>query len=124
MILVLDDNIFRHKTIRGRVDAVIDSAFTYTQAVGLLGKTKYDTIYLDHDLGDFHTPDKKIEGGVAKEFTGYDVCLWMVENDIDCPEIIIQSVNPVGAKRMLDYLSQFYPKVYWQPFQYEDEDED
>ena len=108
--LVLDDNPWRHKYFDDRLDGEIVHVYSYSDAIGALNTQNFDAIYLDHDLGDFHNPDKH----AGKELTGYDVCRWMVDNDIDCPNIVVHSANPVGARAMVDFLRDYYPCVNWQ----------
>ena len=54
-------------------------------------------------------------GGIKKltikEKTGYDCAKWLVEycldNDLSLPKYQVHSMNPVGKKNILDYLSNF-----------------
>jgi len=58
---------------------------------------EYDEVSLDHDLGIF------IDG---KEYTGYDVALFLLDRAIDGkyipPKITSHSANPIGRKKILD----------------------
>ncbi len=70
-------------------------ARTYEECVSLLKNNDVDTISLDHDLG-----TKK---------TGYDICLWLVENEVYPKYILIHSANPVGQKNMIQLLNRYMP---------------
>lgn len=70
-------------------------ARSYEECICLLKENKVETISLDHDLG-----TKK---------TGYDVCLYMVENKIYPKEIYIHSANPVGQNNMIQLLNRYMP---------------
>jgi hypothetical protein len=70
---------------------------------------------LDHDLGlhDVELPDDIDEQmdvlcarGQAEE-TGFDLCVWMVENNLVPPRVRIHSWNPPGAARMAGALSTY-----------------
>lgn len=64
---------------------------TAEEAIELLRTGKVKVISLDHDLGPFQK-------------TGYDVLLWMEENDVWPETIHIHSMNPVGRQRMFAVL--------------------
>lgn len=70
-------------------------ARSYEECVSLLKENEIETISLDHDLG--------------TNKTGYDVCLYMVENEIYPKEIYIHSANPVGQKNMIQLLNRYMP---------------
>lgn len=70
-------------------------ARTYEECVKLLSENEVDTLSLDHDLG-----TKK---------TGYDICLWLVENEVHPNKILIHSANPVGQKNMIQLLNRYMP---------------
>jgi len=70
-------------------------AKSYGAAVDLLRRFTYDTIAIDHDLGDDDSP------------TGYDILCMMERGDLPRPKAIcVISWNAVGAKRMLAALAQ------------------
>ena len=61
----------------------------------------YDGIFLDHDLGGLQMVNSDDLN------TGYAFCDWLIKNtksSMNTP-IVIHSVNPVGAKNMLNILS-------------------
>lgn len=68
-------------------------ARSYNEAIKELHRFRYDIICLDHDLGE--------------EKTGYDVCKYIVENDIYCSEFRIHTSNPVGRQNMTQLLSRY-----------------
>lgn len=71
----------------------IVTARSYNEAVHELHRFRYNIICLDHDLGE--------------EKTGYDVCKYIIENNIPCDEYRIHTSNPVGRKNMTDLLSRY-----------------
>lgn len=105
-------------------------ARTLDQAVALL-REGVALASLDHDLGaayasahdadicfggegcGFCNPDMgpEVERNLGhKEQTGYDVVLWMAENEIWPTEgIVIHSWNPVGAKNMAAVVDRYGP---------------
>ena len=58
-------------------------------------------IDLDHDLGEGHEIDDKM---VAN---GYDICKWIVENQIPLVGFHIHSMNSVGAANMRQLLTHY-----------------
>lgn len=78
-------------------------ARTNAEAIALLEANEVDEISLDHDLGlDFLEPDAEnvtLRGG-SPEGTGYDLVLWMVENDKVPASVRVHSWSPSGALRM------------------------
>lgn len=55
---------------------------------------------LDHDLGEL----EMLAYGTTNEKTGYDICMYVIENEIQLTGFHIHSMNPVGARRMSDVL--------------------
>lgn len=93
----MDNNILWVDDIRNPPDDLIcDIARTYQEAVDLLTQNNYNTIYLDHDLGDF------TENGI--EFTGYKLVLWIVQRKMDGHLVPTRyeflTSNPVGRRNM------------------------
>ena len=68
-------------------------ARSYNEAIKELHRFRYNIICLDHDLGE--------------EKTGYDVCKYIVENNIQCDEFRIHTSNPVGRKNMTELLQRY-----------------
>jgi len=81
-------------------------AKNYDEAIEILKTNKVRQCSIDHDLSflqyrNMYDP--------FTEKTGYDIVLWMEENDIWPEEVpIVHSHNPVGAKRMADVISNYY----------------
>lgn len=76
-------------------------AKTYTEAVEMIETLNWTEISLDHDLGD--TQD-------GREFTGYDVLLYIVEkawNGESVGIVHIHTANPVGRERMLGTIQRY-----------------
>jgi len=63
----------------------------------LLSVMKFETISLDYSLG-------------TEQETGLDILVWMKENGISEPEIIIHSNNVLGKEKMLAYARQNFPE--------------
>lgn len=89
-------------------------ARTYDEAIKILKTGKVEEASLDHDLGEQHyiaaveealgQQDVKYEGK-----TGYDVVLWMEENNVWPPRgVHVHSYNPVGAARMRTVIGKHY----------------
>jgi len=83
-------------------DAIVDIARSYDEAIDLLESTDYDTIYLDHDLGDV---------GWVRERTGYDVVVWIADRNFSGKhvptEYIMLTSNPVGRARMQGVVDRY-----------------
>lgn len=72
----------------------------YEECIRLLMENKgnVEVISFDHDLGELKT--------------GYDVCLWIVENEYydGLKTVILHSANPVGIKNMIQLFDRYLPK--------------
>lgn len=68
-------------------------ARSYKEAINELNRFRYNIICLDHDLGE--------------EKTGYDICKYIIENNIYCDEFRIHTSNPVGRKNMTELLTRY-----------------
>lgn len=81
-------------------------AKTYDEAIHCLQLGEVLEISLDHDLADF-TVDVFDE---LHEKTGYDIALWMAENDVWPPEgASSHSANPVGRNNILAVIDRYGP---------------
>jgi hypothetical protein len=72
---------------------------TYKEMVEFLENNKssnIEEISLDHDLG--------------SNKSGYDICLWLIENEFWPNKINIHSANIVGVKNMYELLDRYAPK--------------
>lgn len=96
-ILMIDDNKEAHCMFKDKyadnfsdkyfTDEEVHVARTYKEGIEELSKGRYNTLLLDHDLGEVKT--------------GYDILSWLEINSNLAPEnIILITHNPVGAKRM------------------------
>lgn len=68
-------------------------ARNYDEAIRELKRFRYNIISLDHDLGE--------------EKSGYDVCKYIIENNIYCDEFRIHTRNPVGRDNMVQLLRRY-----------------
>ena len=96
-ILVLEDNLERIKAFR---ELFIGKTVTYTDqahvAIEMVQKTKWDIIFLDHDLGGEIFVDSE------KQNTGYQVAKVLPESMNAETPCIVHSMNWMGANRMCE----------------------
>jgi CheY-like chemotaxis protein len=114
-ILFLDDMETRHKHFRrtslGNVEIV--PAWTADEAIKLLQEQEFDIVSLDHDLTELQTL-----GFMDAEKTGYSVACFIAE----MPEekrpkvVVVHSLNPSGAVRMMQALEGKVNKLIRKPF--------
>lgn len=73
-------------------------------AVSWLREREYSLIFLDHDLAEEHYALEMADDGL----TGYVVAAWLAQHPDQQSEaqIIIHSLNYMGAQRMLDVLQR------------------
>lgn len=79
-------------------------ARTYVEAINLIRKGDWNTVSLDHDLGDFSGVD-------GREMTGYDILLDIVEewHDGELPgEVLVHTANPVARNRMIATIDRYF----------------
>ena len=107
MILWLDD--IRNPYHHGAIGAVW--AKTYEDAIELLATGEVEVASLDHDLNMEQTM-----GLDNKEKTGYDVLVWMEENNVWPEEVLVHSANPSGKLKMLQVVQRHYGKLFQPPF--------
>jgi hypothetical protein len=120
-ILILDDMKFRHDIFDKMFEGHdVTHVFKFFDFAKELENNVFDLICLDHDLGDeVSNPDFWIDGwGKRREFNGADAAVKVCElNDAALPkQVIIHSINSVGAKTMLHILQRKGIPVEWQPF--------
>lgn len=117
-ILILDDVKDRHDTFAKVFypEHEVVSVYLYTDFCEKLNES-WDLIHLDHDLGDFlNNPDTYVDGwGNVREYNGGHAAMRICEM-CKPPKVIIHSVNPVGAKIMLQMLERRGVEVTWEPF--------
>lgn len=120
-ILILDDDDVRHEVYSlSYKEHDVRHARSYFEFLSQLRTgSPWDLIHLDHDLGDLYTGDTYVDGwGSSREYNGQhaarDIC--QLSDDLLPSEVIIQSVNPDGAKAMMQMLKRRGVPVDWQPF--------
>jgi len=117
-ILILDDERVRHEHFSEVYrDHDVVHVETYSQFVHELERgSPWDLIHLDHDLG---PGDSYLDGwGDMQFFTGLHAAIRVCElHDHQLPiEVIVHSVNPLGAQYMMDDLRSRRIQVKWQPY--------
>ena len=120
-ILILDDDDSRHEAFRALYkNHHIVHAYHYGQFLeSLLDGSPWDLIHLDHDLGELKDGDMYEDGwGHLRYYNGQHAALRICElsDDLLPSEVIIQSINTVGAPVMLEMLKKRGLKVSWKPF--------
>ena len=119
--LILDDDEFRHEYYTEiYTDHEVSHAWKYSDfCSSLVRGSPWDLIHLDHDLGDLVAGDTYTDGwGKLREFNGQHASQKLCElpDELLPKKVIIQSVNPEGAKSMLQMLQRRGVAVTWQPF--------
>lgn len=92
-LLYVDDirkpNIIRYSTYSYEIIV----SRNYDDAINMLNICKFNAIDLDHDLGE--------------EKTGYDICKYIIENNIKLDRVYIHTSNPVGRDNMKHLLERY-----------------
>lgn len=89
---------------------------TYWECIEALKQGDVDYLSLDHDLGihesSYYLQEHEFSAGRFWPHTGYDVCKWMVENNV-WPKISItlHSANPVGRNNMRQLIMRYKPET-------------
>lgn len=106
-IFILEDNKWRIQAFKNKFpDSELIIKQTASEAIELLSKDlNFDILFLDHDLGN------QIFMNSEEENTGYQVAKFLQDKEIK-GEIIIHSMNYVGAKNIMSLL----PKATYKPF--------
>lgn len=93
ILLYVDDirkpNIIRHSIYSYEIIV----SRNYNDAINMLNMCKFNAIDLDHDLGE--------------EKTGYDICKYIIENNIKLDRVYIHTSNPVGRDNMKKLLERY-----------------
>lgn len=94
-ILVLDDDVKRHKRFRQQwIGHELTIVVTAKEAIENLSRKTWDIVFLDHDLNN----EAFVPSGPG---TGYEVAQWLTNNPLRKPMlIVIHSFNSVGAIEM------------------------
>lgn len=98
-MLIIDDMEERHEGLTSQHNVkfdTIDSAYSYDEAIKLLGEHTYDYISFDHDLG--------WEPVGEQPKTGADIARWMANEGIKCKAACVHSQNSQGALNILSIL--------------------
>jgi CheY-like chemotaxis protein len=116
-ILIVEDDYarclwFQREFARYERDTTLDVSV----AVNWLAEREYTLIFLDHDLAEEHYALEMADDGL----TGYTVAAWLAAHPERQPQaqIIIHSLNYVGAQRMLDVLQSAGRDAEHVPFPY------
>lgn len=117
-ILILDDEQVRHNDLTEFYgDHEVANTTTYNEFVQELENgSPWDLIHLDHDLG---PGDSYLDGwGNMQFFTGQHAAIRVCElHDDRLPlEVIVHSVNPLGANYMVSDLKSRKVNVTWRPY--------
>lgn len=117
-ILILDDEQVRHRDFAEVYTGhEVVHTETYSQFIHELVKdSPWDLIHLDHDLG---PGDSYLDGwGNMQFFTGQHAAVRVCElHDDRLPgEVIVHSVNPLGAQNMVTDLKSRKVKATWRPY--------
>jgi hypothetical protein len=113
-LLFLDDERMPKDVTWVGMPAVSESAWTivrsyndFAACIQKLGVPQF--VAFDHDLGDnayaaLARGDEDFQG----EKTGFDCAIWLVDychdNDLQFPQFQVHSMNPIGAKKIRDYI--------------------
>jgi hypothetical protein len=86
----------------------------------MYGLENYETISLDHDLGDTAMneyynnvhPNYTLDYNNITEKTGLDCCKFLVAESmntkIPLPQIYVHSANPIGSGNMMGYINNYF----------------
>lgn len=98
-----------------RVDWVIVSSYDeFVAKIQHMGAPAF--VSFDHDLADEHY-QAMLAGcnNYGAEKTGYECAKWLVdfciETNVRFPDYVVHSMNPIGAKRISDYVEWAKQKV-------------
>jgi len=105
-VFILEDDAER---IRRFYDVLEGHEIRYTdyveEAKSICLKTEFDILLLDHDL------DHEVYVDSNKANTGYQFAKWFRDQGLHVKEIVIHSMNPVGAENMKHALEGCAEKV-------------
>ena len=99
---------------------VVRSYDEFVAHIKMNGLEKYETISLDHDLGDTAMneyynnvhPNYALDYNNITEKTGLDCCKFLVAESmntkIPLPQIYVHSANPIGSANMMGYLNNYF----------------
>ena len=99
---------------------VVRSYDEFVAHIKMNGLEKYETISLDHDLGDTAMneyynnvhPNYALDYNNITEKTGLDCCKFLVAESmntkIPLPQIYVHSANPIGSGNMMGYINNYF----------------
>lgn len=107
-ILFVDDDPNRHTVfmncMKDRIKH-IKQTWGFHETIDVLENNVFDTIFLDHDLGDHRKGDRLYEMYSNREFTGADIARWIIANTNAIPQqCVVHSVNPSGAQNITNIM--------------------
>jgi hypothetical protein len=114
-IFVLDDDRLRQQWFIKEFDGnKVDVAETVEEAIELLSKNIYDTLFLDHDL----LPEHYESSAHDDERTGYALALWLAAYPDIQPSsnITVHTRNAEGGLRMVNILRLGGREVEYVPY--------
>jgi CheY-like chemotaxis protein len=122
MILFLDDSPQRTEVflqLAAMAGQKCDAVSTYDEACDAIRAQVYDCVYLDHDLNDFGKRSVLAGAYGGVELTGTDVCMFItgLKPERRPKAAVIHSMNPAGARRMVDILTELEIPTAYQPFE-------
>lgn len=109
-ILLLDDDMYRHKAYRQRlIGSILTGVETSKECIKVLEESEpFQIILLDHDLdGKIYVP--------SGPDTGYEVAEWLRDHPEKMPDVVIlHTGNEKGAKCMKEVLPNalYKPCIY------------
>lgn len=94
-ILVVEDSYQRQLWFTNVIGSIIPTLITanVSDAIRMVQEVKFDLIFLDHDLDENGLGDSEMN-------TGYQVAKHIPGTINEKTEIIVHSMNPVGAQRI------------------------
>jgi CheY-like chemotaxis protein len=118
-VLVIDDQRIFKAVPNQPVNEVLDIVHETTSDKGfvtLVMDGPWDMVLLDHDLG------------MESSQSGYEMVMDVVDGienhdaPLDIKQVYVHSMNPVGAERMVQALSRYFPVARLDPTPYLDFD--
>lgn len=115
-ILIVDDMQGRHQWFE-RTFSKFDRThvFTFYNALDAMNANDFDVVFLDHDLNDNGEGDVEVDMYGSRELTGADIALWMVEQSRIPKQVIVHSMNTIGASNIVNIIEGHCP-IQWIPF--------
>jgi CheY-like chemotaxis protein len=108
-ILFLDDDPARHQEFEGKIRGLqldVTPVTTSAEAIAAIESTKFDVIFLDHDLnGQIY-----VDSGPG---TGFEVAQKVLGTLNKDAQVIVHTINEKGARAMLEVLGK---TAVWVPF--------